>query len=86
VGGAIEVTTSPDVFHAVREKIEQAGFNIANAELAWVPSTTVKLEGKEAEGMLRLIGKIEELDDVNGVYGNHEIDEATIVKFNAAGA
>jgi len=83
VGGAIEVTTSPDAFHHVREKIESGGFNIANAELAWVPSNVVKLEGKDAEKLLNLVAKLEELDDVNGVYGNYDIAEDVIEKFSA---
>jgi len=83
VGGAIEVVTTPDLFHTVREKMEQASYNMPSAELAWVPSTTVTLEGKDAESLLRLVSKLEELDDVNGVYGNYEISDELIEKFSA---
>jgi transcriptional/translational regulatory protein YebC/TACO1 len=43
-----------------------------------VPKNTVKLEGKNAQAMLRLYDALEEHDDVQNVYGNYEIDEAEV--------
>ena len=41
-----------------------------------VPKNTIKLEGKNAQAMLRLYEVLEEHDDVQNVYGNYDVDEA----------
>ena len=43
-----------------------------------VPKNTIKLEGKNAQGMLKLYDALEEHDDVQNVYGNYEVDEAEV--------
>ena len=43
-----------------------------------VPKNTVKLEGKNAQAMLRLFDILDEHDDVQNVYGNYEVDEAEL--------
>ena len=60
---------------AVREAIEGQGVKVESASLTMVPDTTVKLEGKEAETLMKLIGALEDLDDVNDVSANYEIDD-----------
>ena len=50
-------------------------FDAASAELTMQPSTTVKLEGKDAEQMLRLADVLEDLDDVQNFYANFDISE-----------
>jgi transcriptional/translational regulatory protein YebC/TACO1 len=47
---------------------------IESAEIAMVPKTTVKVEGKQAEQMIRLLEALEELDDVSKVFSNFDID------------
>ena len=73
------VTTAPADFHAVRSALQSKGVRIAEAELAMVPKTTVRVEGKDAESLLRLIESLEELDDVQKVWANFDIDVAEMV-------
>jgi YebC/PmpR family DNA-binding regulatory protein len=69
----IEVTTDPSAFIEVREALEKAGFKYDSAEVTMIPQTMVKLEGKQAESMLRLMDRLEDNDDVQNVYANFDI-------------
>lgn len=71
----IEVVTSPENFDPVREAIEGFGATIPDAEVTMIPQNTVKLEGKEAERMLRLMEALEDHDDVQKVYANFDIPD-----------
>ena len=68
------VSTSPHSFHAVQDALKAKGVAIESAELAQVPKNTVKIEGKPAEQMLKLMETLEELDDVSKVFSNFDID------------
>ncbi|MEK7401318.1 MAG: YebC/PmpR family DNA-binding transcriptional regulator [Gemmatimonadota bacterium] len=69
------VTTSPADFHAVKSGLEAKGIGFVEAEpTTMVPKNTVKVEGRPAEQLLRLIDEIETLDDVQKVWANFDID------------
>lgn len=70
------VTTDPAGFHAVRTALEERGLAIVEGELAMIPKTTVRVEGKEAESLLKLLEELDELDDVQKVWANFDIDVA----------
>jgi YebC/PmpR family DNA-binding regulatory protein len=74
------VTTAPSDFHAVKTALEKSGVTITAAELAMVPKSSVKVEGKDVETLLRLIESLEELDDVQKVWANFDIDVAEMTK------
>ncbi|MBN1142740.1 MAG: YebC/PmpR family DNA-binding transcriptional regulator [Deltaproteobacteria bacterium] len=76
--GAIEVLTAPDDFMEVRDALAAKGLNWETAEVTMVPQTTVTLEGKQAEQMLRLMEKLEDYDDVQNVYANFDIADEDI--------
>ena len=57
-----EITTAPNDFSQVREKLEESGLEFLEASVQMVPTTTVKLDEKATEKMERLIEKLEELD------------------------
>ena len=78
---SVDVVTTPNDFEAVRDALGAAGFEPANAEISMEPSTTVELEGKEAETMLRLLDALEDLDDVQNVYANFEISDEEMAKY-----
>jgi len=85
-GGDIwEVTTEPDAFHAVKEGIAAAGLNEESADLTRIPKSTVRVEGKDAELMLRLMEMLEDSDDVQHVYANFDIDDAEMERLAEAG-
>jgi transcriptional/translational regulatory protein YebC/TACO1 len=68
------VTTNPADFHSVQDALKGKGVQIAEAELAMLPKNTVKVEGKEAESLFKLLETVEELDDVQKVWANFDVD------------
>ena len=70
------VTTLPNDLHAVRSALEAKKLKIEDAEIAMLPKNTVKVEGKDAETVLKLIEALEDLDDVQTVWANFDIDVA----------
>lgn len=73
--GAVDVMTSPDQYLAVKDALVAAGFAPDNAELTWQASTVAELAAEDAEKMLRLIDRLEDLDDVQDVYSNADISD-----------
>jgi transcriptional/translational regulatory protein YebC/TACO1 len=59
----------------VVEALKKAGIKTESAEIAMVPKNLLKLEGKNASGMLRLMEALEDNDDTQSVYSNFDIDE-----------
>ncbi len=74
-GSNWEVISAPESHEAVLEAIHKAGIPTASAELGMIPKNLIRLEGKNASGMLRLSEALEEHDDVQNVYSNFDIDE-----------
>jgi YebC/PmpR family DNA-binding regulatory protein len=80
-----QITTSLENFDTVRKTLEASsmpGLKIENASLQYVPKTVIKVEGKDAEQILRLISAIEDHDDVQNVFTNADIDESVMSEFN----
>lgn len=76
-GDVFEITTAPASFHAVTKALEAAGIPTASAEVEMVPTTQTKVEGKDAEAVLKLVEALEEHDDVQNVYSNFDMDDET---------
>ncbi|MBT0665973.1 YebC/PmpR family DNA-binding transcriptional regulator [Geobacter pelophilus] len=76
----IEVLTDPSAFMEVRETLEKAGFKHESAEITMIPQTMVKLEGKAAESMLKMMDRLEDNDDVQNVYANFDISAEEMEK------
>jgi YebC/PmpR family DNA-binding regulatory protein len=74
-GEAWEILSAPEAHEAVQKALEAAGIPILEASIAMVPKNLVRLEGKNAAGMLRLQDVLEEHEDVQNVYSNFDIDE-----------
>jgi YebC/PmpR family DNA-binding regulatory protein len=75
-GEVFEVYTDPREFEPVVEAIKKGKIEIASSELSMIPLTSVKLEGKQAEQMLRLMEALEDHEDIQKVFANFDIDEA----------
>jgi YebC/PmpR family DNA-binding regulatory protein len=69
-----EVITAPEQLERVKNELEKAQIPTSSAEIAMIPKTTIKIEGKDAEAMLKLMEAIEDLDDVQNVNSNFDID------------
>ncbi|EKP93968.1 YebC/PmpR family DNA-binding transcriptional regulator [Thermaerobacter subterraneus] len=78
--GSFVIYTDPDDLHRVREALEKAGVPVEDAGLRMVPKTEVKVEGKEAEQLLRLLDALEDHDDVQEIYGNFELPDELLVE------
>ncbi len=81
--GYIEVYTRPEKLEAVRSALEQDSVTIGSAELAKVPKTTVKLDEHTALQVLKLLDKLEELDDVQRVCCNVDFADDVLEKYRA---
>jgi YebC/PmpR family DNA-binding regulatory protein len=70
-----EILAAPENLIAVQEAVTNAGYPIASASVAMLPKSTVPVEGKNAQQLLRLTEALEEHDDVQAVFANFDIDE-----------
>jgi YebC/PmpR family DNA-binding regulatory protein len=82
-GKEFDVTAPPETFEAVKKKLEEAGFKSTYGEVTMVPQTTVRLSGKEAEQMLKLMEGLEDSDDVQKVYANFDIADEEMERLSA---
>jgi len=78
--GSIEVLTTPEDFENVRQALSDAGLQPESAEVTMRASTSVTLESGDAEKMIRLLERLEDLDDVQQVYSNADISEDVLAK------
>jgi transcriptional/translational regulatory protein YebC/TACO1 len=72
------VFSAPDVFPAVSDAVKQLGVEPATAKVSMIPQNYVKLEGKPAQQMIKLMEALEEHDDVQNVSSNFDISEKEI--------
>jgi YebC/PmpR family DNA-binding regulatory protein len=81
--GAVEVLTVPSDLHSVRTALIDQGVTVTDAEIAMVPKNTIAVDSKDAGSTLRLIERLEDLDDVQKVYTNLEISEEALTEYAA---
>jgi YebC/PmpR family DNA-binding regulatory protein len=74
----LEVVTGGSEYGAVKRALEENGFHPVQAAIQMRPNATVRLEGKDAEQMLRLADALEDLDDVQAVNANFDISDAVM--------
>jgi YebC/PmpR family DNA-binding regulatory protein len=79
-----EVITSPEDFEQVKKALDKRDLGYSVAEITMVPRSTVKLEDKQAEQMLRLMDSLEDSDDVQKVYSNFDIADKTLQEIGRA--
>ncbi len=80
-GDAFDVLTEPGALHSVQDALTKAGLKPTAAELRMEPQNTIKLEGSDAERMLKLMEALEDHDDIQNVYANFDIDEKVLEQF-----
>ncbi|RPH78045.1 MAG: YebC/PmpR family DNA-binding transcriptional regulator [Candidatus Rokuibacteriota bacterium] len=79
-----EITTAPAEMDAVRDALAKAGVPILEAQVTYVPQSTVRVETPTAASVMRLIEALEELDDVQHVYANYDIPDEVLEAISAA--
>ncbi len=80
-----EVITAPKDFEQVKKTLEEQKIPATLAEIAMVPKNYVKVEGREAEQMLRLMEALEEHDDVQRTSANFDIPDEVMEKVAVKG-
>jgi YebC/PmpR family DNA-binding regulatory protein len=75
-GSNYEILTAPENFDAVRAALESANIATSAAEISMMPQNYVKLEGKNAQTMLKLMEALEDHEDIQNVWSNFDIDES----------
>jgi YebC/PmpR family DNA-binding regulatory protein len=73
--GAVDVMTAPENYLIVKDALIAAGFEPDNAEVTMQATILAELVADDAEKMLRLIDRLEDLDDVQDVYSNADISD-----------
>ena len=84
-GSYLEIYASPENFEALRSAMEQRKVKVVSAELSLVPKNTVLLDAKAAQQALRLLDRLEELDDVQKVYTNADFPDEVLESYKAEG-
>jgi YebC/PmpR family DNA-binding regulatory protein len=74
----LKVITSFTEFHPVQQRLRAQGIEFLGAELVMLPKSTVAIEEKEAERLLKLLEALEDHDDVQNIAANFDIDEAVL--------
>ncbi len=77
-GDSWDIATRPEQFEAVREAIRTLKIEPVTAAIAMVPDTYVKLAGREAQSMIKLMDALEDHDDIQHVWANFDIEEQDI--------
>lgn len=75
-GDIYSITTEPAEFENVKKHLESNNIQIDFAELTMKPKTTIDVEGDAAKKLIALVEALEDLDDVQEVYGNYKIDDS----------
>lgn len=71
--GSFEILTTPEDFMDIKETLVKAGFEPENAEVSMLPSTQAELTVEDGAKVIRLVDRLEELDDTQNVYTNADI-------------
>jgi YebC/PmpR family DNA-binding regulatory protein len=78
LGEAFEVVTEATDLVDVRTAVQQAGLDYDSAEVQFVPSMEVTVDADGAAKVMRLVEALEDLDDVQNVYGNFDIPDEVL--------
>jgi transcriptional/translational regulatory protein YebC/TACO1 len=77
-----EIVTSLENFEPVRQTLEKKGIPMEEAEVQMIPENYIKVDGKEAESVLKLNEAIEDHEDTQHVYANFDIDDKVMASIN----
>jgi YebC/PmpR family DNA-binding regulatory protein len=77
-GDSWEILTDPASYEAVSEAVKAAGIATVASQVTMIASTYTKLEGSQANAMVRLLEALEDFDDTQNVYSNFDMDEVEV--------
>ena len=82
-GDSFTIYTNPKDTESVRKYLEDKGIKVESASETMVPNTTVKVDGKDAELLLKLLNALEDHDDVQRVSANFEVSDELLEKISS---
>ena len=77
-GDSWEIISTPELFEGIRAAVTATGLQPMSAQIAMLPQNLVKLEGKQAQQMIKLMDVLEDQDDVQNLWSNFDIDAKEI--------
>lgn len=80
--GEVVIFTEPATFEQVRKSVEDEKLSILRSELSLIPNLSVTLDESAAMSFVKLVEKLEDLDDVQQVYSNADFDESFLNEMN----
>ncbi len=82
LGEAFEIVSEPADLVAVRKRLQEAKIDYESAETSFLPTMSIPLDAESAKKVFNLIEAIEELDDVQNVYGNFDVSDEVMASLN----
>lgn len=82
-GDVYEIRTTPEAFEEVRTALEQRGLTLGLAEITLLPQSTIQVDGKQAEQVIRLMEVLDDHDDVRKAYANFDIPDAVLAELTS---
>ena len=82
-GSNYEIFTLPENYESVVNALVENNIEIAAQNLAYIPQNYVRVEGKHAKQVLRMMEELEDHDDVQNVWSNFDIDEEEIAQYSS---
>ena len=82
LGDSFEIVTEPSDLVAVRTSLQGAGIDYESADTSFLPTLSVPLDAETAQKVFHLIDAIEELDDVQNVYGNFDVSDEVMASLD----
>jgi len=82
LGENFEIVSSPSDLVAIRDVITKADYEYESADSSFLPSLSIPVNGETAKNLLHLIDAIEDLDDVQNVYGNFDISDEVMASLS----
>jgi len=82
-GDVFLITGPPGQLHQISERLKAKKIAVQTAEIAYLPKSAVKVDGKDAKHLLALIEALEEMDDVAKVSSNFDIDAEALAAATA---
>ena len=80
----IEIHCDPKDIEELKKSLSEAGWKWERAEVTFIPKNTVKVSGKEAENLMKLLNALDDHDDVQKVWSNFEIEDEEMEKIMAS--
>jgi YebC/PmpR family DNA-binding regulatory protein len=83
---SVEIYTAVEDLNAVRGALEEAGVEIGDVQLSWIPQSTTHLDDSETLKSMKLLEALEELEDVQEVFSNLDIQDEMIARYESEAA